>query len=150
MRCTYILTSSHRNRRFITRAFCTVGSRSQARTASRLATRWLSRDHVLSALSSQPHVTVQAGCASCPGCWRCSLPQQDSLPHLYLSKSLLSIRNDLVATIPTPYASEPPCAVDSVSLLRGSKTSSHHSRIRTNTQPDAIATHYRRWETRVD
>ncbi|KAI0615903.1 vegetative incompatibility protein HET-E-1, partial [Pyrenophora tritici-repentis] len=38
-----------------------------------------------------------------------------------------ALETNLIATISTPYVSEPPCAVDSVSLLRGSKTSFYRS-----------------------
>jgi hypothetical protein len=50
------------------RASCTTRSCAQASTACQFVTCWLSRDHALSALSSQPHVTAEAGCVFCSGC----------------------------------------------------------------------------------
>lgn len=48
-----------------------------------------------------------------------------------LANRHLALETNLITTISTPYTSEPPCAVDSVSLLRGSKTRFYPSRTHT-------------------
>jgi hypothetical protein len=52
-----------------------------------------------------------------------------------LANRHLALETALITTISTPCASQPPRAVDSVSLHRSSKTSSHRLRVRTDTQP---------------
>ncbi|KAH6838311.1 vegetative incompatibility protein HET-E-1 [Alternaria alternata] len=74
------------------------------------------------------------GDAACPN-------EEGSLPHLYLSESSLSTRNNLIATLSTPCTSEPSCAIDFLSLLRGPEALFYRSRRQTHTPPDATATY---------
>lgn len=81
---------------------------------------------------------LDVGDAACPN------NEEGSLLASTLAIRHLALGTNPIATISMPYASELPCAVDSVSLLRGFKTYFYRSRIRTHTHPDAAAIHYRR------
>jgi hypothetical protein len=58
----------------------------------------------------------------------------------------------LTATIPTPYVSEPPCAIDFLSLLRGPEAPRPPSIARADrhTLPDATIVYCKRREAQMD
>jgi hypothetical protein len=156
-RCTNILMCAYSKRQPVNRAFCPIISHPRAKNCfSVYSTVAVARSCVVSLVQPASrhgvgglrHLLWVLEMQPAPTTRRTGF-LTFNLTSLYIALAIILLATP-TATISMPCASEPPCAVDSVSLLRGSKTSFYHSRTQAHTQLNETTIYRKRWAAQLD